>query len=96
MLLLIPAIRRHFQLRLATKQHILLTQFDQVTQVGGRRGEEGGREGGGERRGEERRGEKGREGRERREEMVGNSHWWVDWRKLGQANGYVCSSCGAV
>ena len=48
-----------------------------------------------ERRGEERRGEE-REGRERREEMVGNSHWWVDWRKLGQANGYVCSSCGAV
>ena len=82
MLLLIPAIRRHFQLRLATKQHILLTQFDQVTQVGGRRGEEGGREGrverwvgkgeeGKEKRGEkkreeERRGERGK-GEERRE-----------------------------
>ena len=73
MLLLIPAIRRHFQLRLATKQHILLTQFDQVTQVGGRRGEEGGREGRVERwggkgeEGEERRGErgKGEEGEER-------------------------------
>ena len=80
MLLLIPAIRRHFQLRLATKQHILLTQFDQVTQVGGRRGEEGGREGrverwvgkgeeGEEKRGEERREGEGRGGRgeERRE-----------------------------
>ena len=40
-MLLIPMIRRHFQLRLAAKQHILLTQFDQVTQVRGRGREEG-------------------------------------------------------
>ena len=74
MLLLIPAIRRHFQLRLAIKQHILLTQFDQVTQVGEERGgkveeREGKKWRGGERR--ERRGEEGRSrerGRERERE----------------------------
>ena len=66
MLLLIPAIRRHFQLRLTTKQHILLTQFDLVTQVGAEgRGEGTGGEGrrgeGGKGRGGEERGGEGRE-----------------------------------
>lgn len=32
-MLLIPNLKRHFQQRLASKQHILLTQFDKVTGV---------------------------------------------------------------
>ena len=33
LVLLLPDIRKHFQLRLAIKQHILLTHFDQVSEV---------------------------------------------------------------
>ena len=32
-MLLIPDIRKHFELRLVSKQHVLLSQFDQVTEV---------------------------------------------------------------
>ena len=66
-MLLVPMIRRHFQLRLAVKQHILLTQFDQVTQVSG------GREGGRDRR------KKGEGGKKERIECI----TWAKWCLYG-------------